>query len=336
MPTILTKSNQKGETMPRNVLSALALPVAWVAGVALTTTPAPAQDDFPSETVQVVTHSGVGGGTDINARMLIKQVEETSGAKMEIVNKIGGAGMLALQYMNSREADGHTIAFVTPSHLYGIAQGRSPYEFEELIPLVRATDDPNVIVVKAGGDIANFDDLIEQSKQGGLKWGTTHVGGIDHIAIHKLSQAADFEYEVVPFEGGAEVVTNIVGGNVAAALANVGEAGSLLDAGEVIPVAVLSEERVASMPDVPTAKEKGYDVVAATVRGLIAPPGTPEAHVEKLRTILLEGTQTEEYQEFLKTNGMTADAAAGHEVWGEQMRRIYEDGQEVLSELGML
>ena len=317
--------------------SVSALPAVLASAVALAAGPAVAQDDFPSETIQIVTHSGVGGGTDVNARMLIKQVEATSDATMEIVNKIGGAGMLALQYVNSRPADGHTIAFVTPSHLYGIAQGRSPFEFEEVIPLVRATDDPNVIIVKAGGDIQSFDDLIEQSKSGGgLKWGTTHVGGIDHIAIHKLSQAAGFEYEVVPFEGGAEVATNIVGGNVAAALANVSEAGALLDAGEVIPVAVLSEERVEGMPDVPTAVEKGYDVVAATVRGLVAPPGVPEERVAELREILFEATQTDEYKEFLKTNGMTADAAAGHEEWAKQMQRIYEDGQEVLSELGML
>lgn len=323
--------------MRTKLLSVAALPAALVSAVALAVSPALAQDDFPSETIQLVTHSGVGGGTDVNARMLIKQVEAISDFDIEIVNKIGGAGMLALQYVNSRPADGHTIAFVTPSHLYGIAQGRSPYEFEELIPLVRATDDPNVIIVKAGGDIESFDDLIEQSKSGGgLKWGTTHVGGIDHIAIHKLSEAAGFEYEVVPFEGGAEVATNIVGGNVAAALANVSEAGSLLDAGEVIPVAVLSEERVEGLPDVPTAVEKGYDVVAATVRGLIAPPGVPEERVERLREVLFEATQTEEYKEFLKTNGMTPDAAAGHEEWAAQMERIYEDGQQVLSELGML
>lgn len=323
--------------MRTKLLSVSVLSAALTSAVALAASPALAQDDFPSETIQLVTHSGVGGGTDVNARMLIKQVEAISDFDIEIVNKIGGAGMLALQYVNSRPADGHTIAFVTPSHLYGIAQGRSPFEFEELIPLVRATDDPNVIIVKAGGDIQSFDDLIEQSKSGGgLKWGTTHVGGIDHIAIHKLSEAAGFEYEVVPFEGGAEVATNIVGGNVAAALANVSEAGSLLDAGEVIPVAVLSEERVEGLPDVPTAVEKGYDVVAATVRGLIAPPGVPEERVARLREVLFEATQTEEYKEFLKTNGMTPDAAARHEEWAAQMERIYEDGQQVLSELDML
>jgi putative tricarboxylic transport membrane protein len=295
-----------------------------------------AQDSFPSETIQVVTHSGVGGGTDVNARMIIQQVQETAGINMEIVNRIGGAGMLALSYVNSRPADGHTVAFVTPSHLYGIAQGRSPFEFDELIPLVRATDDPNVIIVKAGGGIETFENLIEQSKNGGLKWGTTHVGGVDHIAIHKLSKAAGFEYEVVPCEGGAEVATNIVGGNVAAALANVSEAGALLEAGEVIPVAVLSEERVEVLPEVPTVTEKGYDVVAATVRGLVAPPGVPEENVEKLRQVLLEAMQTEAYQEFLKTNGMTPDAVGDAEEWQRQMQRIYQDGEEVLGELGML
>lgn len=325
-------------TAPFSTTAASARPAALATALALVGFAGPlhAQDDFPSQTIQVVTHSGVGGGTDVNARMITQQVQETAGINMEIINRIGGAGMLALSYMNSRPADGHTVAFVTPSHLYGIAQGRAPFEFDEIIPLARATDDPNVIIVKAGGGIESFEDLIEQSKNGGLKWGTTHVGGIDHIAIHKLSKAAEFEYEIVPFEGGAEVVTNIVGGNIAAALANVSEAGSLLEAGEVVPVAVLSEERVEVLPEVPTVTEKGYDVVAATVRGLVAPPGVPEEAVEKLRTVLLEAMQTEEYQEFLRTNGMTPDAVGDAEEWQHQLRQIYEDGEEVLGELGML
>lgn len=312
------------------------LPVALVSTLALATAPAVAENDFSSATIQVVTHSGVGGGTDVNARMLAKQVEATSGARIEIVNRIGGAGMLALAYVDSRPADGHTIAFLTPSHLYGIAQGRAPYTIEQIVPLVRATDDPNLIIVKAGGGIEDFDDLVEQSRSSRLKWGTTHVGGIDHVAIHKLSKAAGFAYDIVPFEGGAEVTTNIVGGNITAALANVSEAGTLLDAGEVKAIAVLAEERVEVLPDVPTAREKGFDVVAATVRGLVAPPGVPEETVAELRRILLEATRTEEYREFLEANGMTASAAAGHEVWGRQMQRIYEDGKEALTELGML
>jgi putative tricarboxylic transport membrane protein len=318
----------RGLTRPVAIATALAL--AGFAGSIH------AQDSFPSETIQVVTHSGVGGGTDVNARMIIQQVQETAGINMEIVNRIGGAGALALSYMNSRPTDGHTIMFLTPSHLYAIAQGRSPIAFEDLIPLARATDDPQVILVKAGSDIGSLEDLIAQSKDGGLKWGTTHVGGIDHIAIHKLAQAADVPYEVVPFEGGAEVATNLVGGNIQAALGNVSEVSSLLEAGELTPIAVLSAERVDVLPEVPTVMEKGYDVQAATVRGLVAAPGVPEDRVEELRDVLLAAMQTDEYKEFLKTNGMTADAAAGYEVWGEQMQRIYTDGEEVLGELDML
>jgi putative tricarboxylic transport membrane protein len=327
---MLRTSNSVASDLARPAAVATALALAGFAGSIH------AQDSFPSETIQVVTHSGVGGGTDVNARMIIQQVEKTSDATMEIVNRIGGAGALALQYTNSRPADGHTVMFLTPSHLYAIAQGRSPIAFEDLIPLARATDDPQVILVKAGGDITSLEDLIEQSKDGGLKWGTTHVGGIDHIAVHKLAEAAGVPYEVVPFEGGAEVATNLVGGNIKAALGNVSEVGSLLDAGELTPIAVLSEERVDVLPDVPTVMEKGYDVQAATVRGLVAAPGVPEDRVETLREMLLTAMQTEEYKEFLETNGMTADAAAGHEVWGEQMQRIYSDGEEVLGELGML
>jgi putative tricarboxylic transport membrane protein len=322
------RSTTRGLVRPAAVATAFA--IAGFAGSLQ------AQDSFPSETIQVVTHSGVGGGTDVNARMITQQVQETSGIEMEIVNRIGGAGALALSYLNSRPADGHTVMFLTPSHLYAIAQGRSPIKFEDLVPLVRATDDPQVLMVKTGGEIESFEDLIEQSKEGSLKWGTTHVGSIDHVAIHKLSQAADFEYDVVPFEGGAEVATNLVGGNIAAAFVNVSEAGSLIDAGEITPIAVLSEERVDVLPDVPTAKEKGYDVLAATVRGMVAAPGVPAERVQKLREVLLEAMQTEAYREFLATNGMSPDAAAGPDVWEAQMQRIYNDGLEVLGELGML
>ena len=269
--------------------------------------------------------------------MIIQEVKRTSGIDMEIVNRIGGSGALALGYLDSRPADGHTVAFVTPSHMYVIARGSSPLGMEDLVPLARATDDPQVIMVRAGGDIESLEDLVERSKEGaGLKWGTTHVGGIDHIAIHKLAKAADIPYEVVPFEGGAEVATNLVGGNIDAALVNVSEAGSLLDAGELTPVGVLADERIDVLGDVPTAKEKGYDVVASTVRGLVAPKDVPEERIAKLQEALLEAMQTPEYQEFLRTNGMSEDAAAGPEVWGEQLRQIHDDGLEVLTELGML
>lgn len=298
-----------------------------------------AQEQFPSATINVVTHAGPGGGTDITTRMMMLRGRRAFDQDMVVVNKRGGSGAAALQYLKSVECDGHTIMTLTQSHILQIAQNKVPVTIDEVVGLARATLDPQIIAVRADSELQTLDDLIEKSQatEGGLKWGTTFVGGTDHIAIHNFTKAAGgIPYTVVPFEGGGDIVTNLVGGDVEVGILNFAEGEAQFNAGELRPVAVLAEERIDSVPDTPTAKEQGVDAEASTIRGFVTLDCVPEERLKALEEGLLEAMNHPVYQNYITTSGMPESSVAGREVWTEQIRSIYDQSQSALKDLGLL
>jgi putative tricarboxylic transport membrane protein len=300
---------------------------------------ASAQDQFPSHTINVITHAGPGGGTDITTRMMMLRGRRVFGQDMVVVNKRGGSGAAALQYLKSQPCDGYTIMTLTQSHLLQIAQGKVPVKIDEIVGLARATLDPQLIAVRSDSELQNLDDLIEKSKatEGGLKWGTTFVGGTDHLAIHNFTKAAGgIPYVVVPFQGGGDIVTSLVGGDVEVGMLNYAEGESQFTSGELRPIAVLAEERISSLPDTPTAKEQGIDAEASTIRGFVTLNCVPEDRLKILEDGLLEAMNHSIYQNYIESSGMPKSSVVGREEWTAQIRSIYDESQSALKDLGML
>lgn len=301
--------------------------------------PAIAADEFPSQTINIVTHAGPGGGTDITTRMMMLRGRREFDQDLVVVNKRGGSGSAALMYTNSQPRDGYTVMTITQSHIFQIIQKKVPIAIEDLVGIARATDDPNVIAVNTNSKIKTLEDLIAASKdaKGGLKWGTSFAGGADHIAIHNFTKAAGgIPYTIVPFKGGGDIVTNLVGGNLDVALLNYAEGESQFTAGEIRGVASLSEEPIASLGGVPTARDRGVDSIASTVRGFAVLSGVPEDRMARLEAGMLKAMKHSVYQNYLTTSGMPVSSVAGREVWNKQIRRIYNESQTALTELGML
>ena len=124
-----------------------------------------AQGSFPERTVEVVTHAGVGGGTDITARMMMVQAPSEFKQEFVVVNRTAGSGAQALQYLASKPADGHTIILVTQTHLLTQLRNRNVPQFSELVPLVRATDDPQLVLVRRESPFRTAADLVAAGKQ---------------------------------------------------------------------------------------------------------------------------------------------------------------------------
>jgi tripartite-type tricarboxylate transporter receptor subunit TctC len=298
-----------------------------------------AQDAFPSETINVVTHAGPGGGTDITTRMMMLRGRRAFDQDMVVVSKTGGSGAAALQYLKGQECDGHTIMTLTQSHVLQIAQGKVPVTIDEVVGLARATLDPQIIAVRADSDIQTLDDLSAASNaaDGGLKWGTTFVGGADHLAIHNFTKAAGgIPYTIVPFEGGGDIVTNLMGGDVQVGILNFAEAESQFSNGDLRAVAVLAPERISSLPDAPTAQEQGVDAEESTVRGFVTLSCVPEERLKVLEDGLLAAMNHGVYQGYIQTSGMPANSVVGRDEWTAQIRRIHDQSQEALKDLGML
>lgn len=297
---------------------------------------ATAQSDFPERPVEVVTHASPGGGTDTTARTLLIGTRRALGADMRINPRTGGGGVLAMNFVDQAERDGHTLMAITPTHLFAIARNKGPLEIDDLVGIVRTTDDPIVVMVRADSNYETLDDLIEAGRDNSIKWGTTQIGGVDHVAGATLADVADTEISVVPFSGGGQIVTNLMGGNIDAAGLNITEAIDQIEGGDFRALAVMSKERMDILPDVPTTVEHGYDVTFSTVRGVVALRGVPQERLDILEEAMLEGMQHSAYQAYLTGTGLDGNSIGDAEEWNEQIRDLYESAEKAMTDLGMV
>ncbi|MEM9781134.1 MAG: tripartite tricarboxylate transporter substrate binding protein [Pseudomonadota bacterium] len=297
-----------------------------------------AEDAFPAETLNVVTHAGPGGGTDITTRMMMLRGRRVFKQDMVVVNKRGGSGAAALMYTNGQARDGYTFMTITQSHIFQIVQNKVPLTMDNLVGLARATDDPTIVTVPADSPINTLDDLVKASnEQDGLKWGTTFAGGADHVGIHNFAKkAGGMPYTIVPFKGGGDIVTNLVGGNVDAAILNFAEGESQYGSGELKPIVALANNRIGGLPDVPTAKELGVEALASTVRGFAVLDGVADDRMTALSDGLVAAMEHSVYQGYLANGGMAGDSVVGIDGWNAHIDRLAVESETALKELGLL
>lgn len=299
--------------------------------------PLRAQDKFPSKTIEVVTHAGVGGGTDITARMMMVHAPSVFKTEFAVVNKVGGSGAAALAYANSRPRDGYTILMITQTHLLTMLQGKAPVKYEEIVALARATDDPQLVMVGKNSPYKTAQELLAAGKTKQLKFGVTQLGGVDHLALYGFAKKAGIQQPTaVPFRGGGEIVINTVGGNIDVGMLNYSEAESQIKAGDIRPLLTLAPKRMGPLPDVPCSKDLGLDANFSTVRGFVTLKGTPDDALKTLETGLLESMKGQLYASYIQTSGQSPDSVVGRAAWQKQLDDFNGEGTDALKGLGLL
>jgi putative tricarboxylic transport membrane protein len=294
-------------------------------------------DGWPHDTIQLVSHASAGGGTDTTMRMWMDGAAEQIDEDITIVYKQGGGARAAHEYMETRGVDCHTIMALTQTHLYTIARGKSPIGIDDIRGLVRAMDDPSVIVVRADSPYQTYEELVAASQEQALTWGVAQVGGTEHIGIERWAEAAELDARVVPFGSGGDMVTALRSGAIDATVANISEALPLIQEGDLHGLALMSEERVGDLPDVPSVYEYDHDVHVSTTRGYYVHAETPDAIVELMESMILAGMATDRFQEYLINNGLDPEKnIAGADVWDEQMKAEYEASYAAMEKLGLL
>lgn len=304
------------------------------AALCLAHLPLSAQEKFPSKPIEVVTHAGAGGGTDITARMMMVHAPGVFGTELVVANRVGGSGAASLAYAAGKPRDGHTIMLVTQSHLLTILSGKTPVKYDELVALARATADPQILMVGKASPVKTGADLVAAGKAKKLKVGVTQIGSVDHITLVGFARKAGIQAPTaVPFRGGGDIVVNVVSGNLDFGMLNYSEAESQIKAGDVRPVMVLASQRLKILPDVPTAKELGIDAEYATVRGFVALKGTPEDRLKALEDGLLKSMQGQMYSTYIQTSGQSPDSVVGRAAWQAQLDAMYKEAETELKNL---
>jgi len=333
----MSRTSTKASGLSRREFAAGSASAAVLAMSPAGSIPAWAQDKFPSKTVEVVTHAGVGGGTDITARMMMVHAPKAFGTEFAVVNRVGGSGAAALAYAAGKPRDGYTILLITQTHLLTIMQGKAPVKYDELVALARATDDPQILMVGKNSPLKTAQEMIAAGKTKPLKIGATQLGGVDHLAVFGFAKKAGMQQPtVVPFRGGGDIVINAVSGNVEVGILNYAEAESQIKSGDVRALLTLAPKRLGPLPNVPTSKEVGIDANYSTVRGFVTLKGVPDDRLQALEKGLLEAMKGQMYATYIETSGQSPDSVVGRAPWQSQLDAFYGEGQAALKELGLL
>jgi putative tricarboxylic transport membrane protein len=298
---------------------------------------AQAQAFTPTRPVEVVVHTGPGGGSDLLARaaVLMIEKEKLSPVRMQVVNKPGGGSTLAAAYLFEKKGEPHTIGFFTGVWLTSpITTAEAKVTLRDLTPVARLVLEPAVIAVKADAPYKTLGDFVAGAKKspGQLKQSGGSVTSRDNVVRQLLQKASGARWAFISFPGGGERIAALLGGHVNIMVIEPSEAGEHIRAGSMRLLAQVSEKRLAAFPDVPTLKEAGFDVPSVPqVRGVVAPPGIPAENVAYWEGVFRKLTQTASWRKYLEDNQFedgyqnAADLAKFYDEFTGQMRGILQE-----------
>jgi tripartite-type tricarboxylate transporter receptor subunit TctC len=247
--------------------------------------------DYPSERIRLIVPYTAGGPTDIAARAVGQYMEQELGETVLVENKPGASGATAYQELIAAEPDGHTLSmFALPTAVLNYLVNDVGYTAEDFTPVGSVTRVPSGILVPADSPYATADELFEAAKAdpGSITVGTPGATNTHAAETRRLSREHDIPLTVVPFDGGSEVRTALLGGNVDAGFVNLSQDMlPSVESGELRPLAVGTEERL-DYVDAPTLVELGYPgfTQSTTTFGVVAPAGTPDDVVSTLESTL--------------------------------------------------
>ena len=255
------------------------------------------------DSVKMLVPANPGGGWDTTGRELGKAMTSSGAVKnVQYDNKGGAAGTIGLaQFVNSAKGDPNQLMMGGMVMVGGIIQNKSAVNLSQVTPVARLTSEWEVIVVPANGP-KNLKELLDKFKAnpGSVSWGGGSAGGTDHILAGLIAKAVGVEpakVNYVPFKGGGEAVSAIIGGHVTAGISGLSEFAQHIKSGKMRALAVSSPK---ALEGIPSLKEQGVDAELANWRGIWAAPGITKAQRDELIAAVEKAVKSPSWQETLK------------------------------------
>jgi tripartite-type tricarboxylate transporter receptor subunit TctC len=311
---------------------------AALAGLAASAafTSAKAQANWPSQTVKIIVPYPAGGSTDVLARILAEELKNKLGQPFVIENRPGAGGNIGIAGLVTSAADGYSIGAATVGH-FSINQylyARMPYDPEkDFVPVSMTWDLPNVFVVSSehcpAKSIGEFVDWAKKRDKN--SFGSPGVGTSPHLSAALFAKRTEINAVHVPFRGAAQTIPAILSGDVTYAIDNLASYISYIEAGNIRALAVTSEQRWPTLPNVPTMAEAGHkDFVVTSWAGWVVPKDTPRPIIDKLAAAQKEIAADAAIQKKFQVAGarvlastpaeISAKAAKERPMWQEMVK----------------
>jgi len=262
------------------------------------------EENYPDDSIKIIVPWDAGGDTDAVYRILAENLSEVLDQEVIIENIAGGSGVVGSQEALNENNDGYTLLAIHESLSMSELTGQADFGVNDFEPVALMTSTYKAVATNKDSSWDDMEDLVEDAKENpGEITFSASIGSISQLEPAMLQTASDIEFNIVGFDGTAERMKAIVGGDVDLGTVSVTAGKEYLEDDRMKLLGFGGEERNDQIPDVPTLKEQGIDIVSATNRGLAFPKDTPDEIVEKMSDALQEVSESEDFQEKIEDMG---------------------------------
>jgi tripartite-type tricarboxylate transporter receptor subunit TctC len=261
-----------------------------ILGLCALATPAFAQS-FPERPIRMIIGYPAGGGVDVVARPVMQRLSERLGVPVVVENRAGANGNIAMEFAARVEPDGYTL-FMGDAGNLGITHALYPHlSFDtqrDFLGVAQLTAGPSVIVISAAVPAVSHAEFValNRARPGALNYGSAGIGSGPHLFYESWRRAAGIELTHVPYRGTGPALAGLLAGDVQLMVGNYGVFRGAHEAGRVRVLAISSEARHPSLPDIPTVRESGVDWALMGFNAVIAPARIPAARRQLLEDAL--------------------------------------------------
>lgn len=295
-----------------------------------------AADDYPKKTIQLIVPWDAGGDTDAINRIIAEGLEKEIGQTVVVKNIAGASGVIGSQEALNAANDGYTLLAVHDSMPMSEMTGQSDFGYSDFEPVANMTSTYDMVATSPKNPWDNMEDLVKDAKKnpGEITYAAS-IGSISQLEPALIETAADIKFNIVGFDGTAQRMKAVVGNDVQLGSVSVAAGKDYFKDGRMKLLGYTGEERAEDLPDVPTLKEQGIDVVSAVNRGILAPKDTPDAIVKKLSEALKNVAENEDFQKKLSDLATDVNYIPTDE-YDTFLKQIEEDMHKSLESSGLL
>jgi tripartite-type tricarboxylate transporter receptor subunit TctC len=236
------------------------------------------------KTIRFIAPFTAGGVVDNTSRVVGERMSRELGQSIVVENRAGANGQIGTELVTKAEPDGATLLLTSVGVAYRQHLVKVPYDpFKDLMPITLLVINPLLIVANPKLPVTTLKELVEYGRKNGLRYGSSGAGGPSHLTTELFRLKAGIEMTHVPYKGDSAAILDVMGGNVDLSVSSASATTGFIKAGRLRAIAMTSEKRSATLPDVPTTAEAGLPgVVGDSWVGMLAPAGTPADAIKRL------------------------------------------------------
>jgi len=288
-----------------------------------------------NQVVTLITHSSPGGGSDVFLRSMAPHLSRIMQDTMIVENVEGGSGAKAMAQLARAKPDGSELYATTPTFIYTSLLSKPAASYRDLEPLVNIFYDPEVLFTAADSPFKTVKDVVEHARGGQGRWGAANPASLERQTMERLKQKAGVNPVIATFEGGGDMLINVLNHTLDMGVGELQEMRGQLDAGKIRLLGVVGEERMVQFPDVQTIKEQGIDLSVRKFRGLAGPKGLPKDLITRWETAVRTLLDDPEYKKLYLADGLQPGFMT-HDEYVAFMSTFGDDTAAFLKESGVI